>query len=68
MTNTTKEYTATTVRFNLQGEMLEDVGTFLASPDYREALKEANEFVQGADEWIIWDGDEMLDHNGPIPS
>jgi hypothetical protein len=54
-----KQYTATTVRFNAQGEMLEDVRDF---PKCRDGLRQAYKFVDGADEWTIWYGTEMVDH------
>ena len=51
-------YTATTVRFSPQGEKLEEVRDF---PKDRDGLRDAYKFVQSADEWIIWYGDEIID-------
>lgn len=53
-----KQYTVTTVHFNDQGEKLEEVQDF---PKDRDGLRAAYKFVQSADEWIIWYGDEMVD-------
>jgi hypothetical protein len=50
-------YTATTVRFSPQGEKLEEVRDFAKQ---RTGLRDAYEFVQGADEFIIWCGDEIV--------
>jgi hypothetical protein len=52
-------YTATTCRFNSHGEISEEVQDFTKD---RSGLRQAYEFVQGADEWIIWCGDEMVDY------
>ena len=52
-----KEYIACTVRYNDQGQMLEDVRTFSKQ---RTGLRDAYAFVQGADEFIIWCGDEIV--------
>ena len=49
-----KQYTATIVRFNDQGERLEEVQDF---PKDRDGLRDAYKFVQGADGWIILCGD-----------
>ena len=57
MTNNT--YTATTCRFTGKGEKLEEVRDF---PKGRDGLRDAYKFVQGADEWIIWCGDELVDY------
>jgi hypothetical protein len=51
-------YCATTVRFNDQGEKLEEVQDFSKC---RSGLRDAYKFVEGADEWIIWYGDELVD-------
>jgi hypothetical protein len=51
------DFIATTVRYNDQGQMLEDVRTFSKQ---RTGLRDAYEFVQGADEFIIWCGDEIV--------
>lgn len=53
-------YTATTVNFNEQGEMLENVRDF---PKCREGLTAALDFVRGSEEWMIWFGDELVDHS-----
>jgi hypothetical protein len=52
-------YTATTCRFNSHGEILEEVQNFTKD---RPGLRQAYKFIQGADEWIIWCGDEMVDY------
>jgi len=57
-TNTTKEYTATTVRFSPQGEKLEEVRDF--ANDWN-GFKEASKFVEGADEYAIWYEDKIID-------
>jgi|GEM_PF-1468051 len=54
-----KQYTATRCRFNDQGERLEKVRDF---PKDRDGLRDAYKFVQGADGWIIWCGDELVDY------
>ncbi len=51
-------YTATTVRFSLQGEELEEVRDF---PSDFNGFKEASKFVEGADEYAIWYGDKIID-------
>ena len=56
-----REYTATTVRDNDQGERAEDVRTF---PKSRDGLNAAYKFVQGANDWMIWHGDEVVDRSG----
>lgn len=55
-----REYTATTVRDNDQGERVEDVRTF---PKSRDGLNAAYKFVQGANDWMIWHGDEVVDQS-----
>lgn len=55
-----REYTATTVRDNDQGERVEDVKTF---PKSRDGLNAAYKFVQGANDWMIWHGDEVVDQS-----
>lgn len=59
-----KQYTATICHFNYQGgrfrmQRLEEVQDF---PKDRDGLRDAYKFVQGADGWIIWCGDEMVDY------
>jgi|TARA_B110000908_G_scaffold82697_1_gene99004 hypothetical protein len=51
-------YTATTVRFNPQGEKLEEVRDF--ANDWN-GFKEASKFVEGADEYAIWYEDKIID-------
>jgi hypothetical protein len=55
-----RDYTATTVRDNDQGERVEDVRTF---PKSRDGLNAAYKFVQGANDWMIWHGDEVVDQS-----
>ena len=55
-----REYTATTVRDNDQGERAEDVRVF---PKSRNGLNAAYKFVQGANDWMIWYGDEVVDQS-----
>ena len=55
-----KQYIATTCTFNSEGEKLEEVRDF---PKDRDGLRAAYKFVQSAEDWIIWYGDEVVDQS-----